>query len=221
MKVALFGATGMIGSGALIECMESADVNQVLSITRRPAGRQHAKLKEVVHADFLDYTTLARELAGTDVCFFCLGISAAGKSEEAYRRITFDFTVAAAQAVLDANPNATFIYISGAGADSTGQGRIMWARVRGQLENHLMGMGLGGVYIFRPAYIQPLKDVAVSTAWYGNLYKVARPLYPLLKNFPRYVTSTTQIGRALIRVARDGHTQPILESRDINAVADR
>ena len=227
MNVVLFGGTGTIGSGALIESLKSPEVARVLSITRRPTGRKHAKLEEVLHEDFLDYGNLKEELRETDACFFCLGVSAAGKSEEDYRRITFDFTVAAAAAVLEANPRATFIYISGAGADSTGTGRIMWARVRGQLEHHLLGMGLGGAYIFRPAYVQPIGDVAASTAWYAPLYKLTKPFYPVLRKFPNYVTSTTQIGQALLRVARDGHELQILECGDINeaaaisAVADR
>lgn len=209
----------MIGSGALIECLASPDVDRVLAITRRPAGREHSKLEEVLHKDFLDYEGLGEKLTGTDACFFCLGVSAAGKSEEAYRRITFDFTVAAAAAVYAANPKATFIYISGAGADSTGAGRIMWARVRGQLENHLLGMGPGSAYILRPAYIQPMGDVAVSPAWYGGLYKFSKPLYPLLKRFPKYVTSTSQIGQALLQIAKNGHELQVLESADVNRVA--
>jgi len=221
LNVVLFGATGTIGSGALLEALESPEVERVLSIARRPSGREHAKLEEALHEDFMDYGNLQEGLKGADACFFCLGVSAAGKSEEAYRHITFDFTVAAARAVLEANPKATFIYISGDGADSTGEGRIMWARVRGQLENHLLRMGLGGAYVFRPAYVQPIGDVAVSTAWYARLYAFTKPFYPLLKRFPKYATSTAQIGKALLQVARHGHELQILECGDINDAAAR
>ena len=218
MNVVLFGATGMIGSGVLIECLEDPAVTRVLSLTRRTSARDDDKLEEIVHEDFTDFSSLAEAFSGVDACFFCLGVSAAGMSEARYREITFDMTAAAAAAIHGASPEARFVYISGAGADSSGTGRIMWARVKGQIENHLIETGRP-VYILRPALIQPLKGVTSSTAWYRVFYKVTAPLFPLLRRFPKHVTTTPQIGRAMIRLARDGFPTPVLENGQINQLA--
>lgn len=220
MRVLLFGATGMIGDGVLLECLESPDVSQVVAIGRRPTGRSHPKLSEVLHDDFTDYSAVSRAFEGIDTCFFCLGVSAAGMTEERYRRVTADFTIRAAEALREGSSAATFIYVSGAGTYDTGEGRAMWARVKGQVENRLLSMGFPGAWMFRPAYVQPMKGVTSSTGWYRVLYRITGPLYPLLRRFRRYVTSTVQIGRAMIRVAREGYGSPRVENLAINELAE-
>ena len=192
----------------------------------RLEGRRRASsiraLREIVHDNFVDFSSTESQLAGYDACFFCLGVSSAGMSEEAYRRITYDFTLAAARALARASPAMTFIYVSGTGTDSTERGRVMWARVKGATENALHTLGFRAVYSFRPGYIQPMHGITSRTGWYRAMYAVAAPLYPLLKALaPRYVTTTEAMGRAMLHVARQGWTKPVLESPDINAASDK
>jgi uncharacterized protein YbjT (DUF2867 family) len=220
VKVVLFGATGMIGSGALIECLDHPDVERVLVVGRRSCGRSHEKLVEVLHDDFLDLSGLVDRFRGYDACIFCLGVSSAGMGEDAYRRITFDMTMAAAEAMLAAAPGSTFVYVSGAGTDSTEKGRVMWARVKGAIENRLAGMPFGAVWLFRPGFIQPRKGVRSATPLYNAIYAVLGPFYPLLRRLPRWVTSTDRLGLALIRAARDGAPSLVVESIDIEALAE-
>lgn len=220
MKVIIFGATGMVGQGALIECLADPRVVEVLVVTRRPTGRSHEKLREVVHADFLDYGAIEAQLRGYDACFFCLGVSAAGMSEEQYRRVTYDVTMAAARALARLNPGMVFLYVSGAGTDSSEKGRAMWARVKGKTENDLRGLPFRGAYMFRPGFIQPLKGVTSGTALYRVVYAVLGPLYPLLRVLaPRYVTTSESVGKAMIQVGAKGYERPILENDDINKLA--
>ena len=217
MKVVLFGASGMVGQGVLRECLLDPRVERVLSVGRSTTGQQHPKLRELVHADFLDFSAIENDLAGYDACFFCLGVSSAGMSEADYRRVTYDFTLAAAQTLARLNPNMTFIYVSGAGTDSTERGRTMWARVKGATENALLRLPLKA-FMFRPALIQPMHGIRSKTTSYRVFYALTAPLLPLLKRLPRYVTTTEQIGRAMIAIAEHGAPSPILESADINAI---
>ncbi|MCZ6916048.1 MAG: NAD-dependent epimerase/dehydratase family protein [Gemmatimonadetes bacterium] len=220
MKVLVFGATGMIGSGVLKECLQDDRVTAVLAVGRSSCGVTHDKLREIIHRDLFEYVTIKEELRGYDACFFCLGVSALGKSEEEYRRLTYDLTLAAAQALLELNPEMTFCYVSGEGADSTEQGRVMWARVKGKIENELTRMPFKAALMFRPAYIQPVKGVRSRTPHYRAPYAVFAPLYPILRRFfPKYVTTTESIGRAMIRAAEDGQSNRVLASSDINALA--
>jgi uncharacterized protein YbjT (DUF2867 family) len=220
MKVIIFGATGMVGQGALIECLADPRVTQVLLVTRRPTGRSHEKLREVVHADFLDYGAIEAQLRGYDACFFCLGVSAAGMSEAQYRRVTYDFTLAAARTLARLSPGMRFIYVSGMGTDSTEKGRAMWARVKGKTENDLRALPFRAAYMFRPGFIQPLKGVTSGTALYRVVYAVLGPLYPLLRVLaPRSVTTSENVGKAMIRAGLAGYEQPILENSDINRLA--
>ena len=159
MKVLVFGASGMVGQGVLRECLLDPEVSVVLSIARSSTGQQHPKLKEIVHKDFLDFASLETEWAGLDACFFCLGVSSAGMSEENYKRVTYDITLAAAQVLAKLNPNLTFVYVSGAGTDSSERGRVMWARVKGQTENALLRMPFRAAYMFRPGVIVPLHGI--------------------------------------------------------------
>jgi uncharacterized protein YbjT (DUF2867 family) len=217
VKVLLFGGTGMIGQGALRECLRDPGVEEVVSIVRRPTGAAHAKLREIVHGDFFDFSPIERELAGFDACFFCLGVSSAGMKEPEYRRLTYDLTLAAARALAPANPAMTFIYVSGMGTDSSGHGRLMWARVKGETENALRGLPFKAACMFRPALVQPMHAVRSKTALYRAVYTLTRPLLPLLRSwFPSYVTTTEEVGLAMLSVARHGAASPILENRDIN-----
>jgi uncharacterized protein YbjT (DUF2867 family) len=220
MKVILFGATGMIGQGVLRECLLDDDVERVLSIGRKATGQTHPKLEQLTRDDPSDLTTIEADLSGYDACFFCLGISSAGMKEAEYRRITYDMVVAVAGALVERCPRMTFIYISGAGTDSTERGRSMWARVKGETENALLKMPFKAVFMFRPGYIQPLHGIVSRTSLYRVAYAITSPLYPLLKGLPGFVTSTERLGRAMLAVAKRGHARPILESRDINDVAD-
>ena len=219
MKVILFGATGMVGQGVLRECLLDADVESVLAVGRSPTGRRHAKLREIVHDNFLDYSGVESQLAGFDACFFCLGVSSVGMSEERYRHLTYDITMAAARTLAKLNPDMVFTYVTGRGTDSTEQGRLMWARVKGKTENDLLKLPFKAAYMFRPAGIQPLHGVRSKTTWVQAIYVVTAPLLSLLnRTSPNYMTTTEQVGRAMIKVARDGFPRPVLESEDINRV---
>jgi uncharacterized protein YbjT (DUF2867 family) len=219
MKVILFGATGMVGQGVLRECLLDPEVESVLAIVRNSTGQQNAKLQELVHKDFLDFTGIEGRLSEYDACFFCLGVSSVGMQEKDYERITYGYTMAAARALVRLNPGMTFEFISGAGTDSTEKGRSMWARVKGKTENALLGMLFKAVYVLRPGFIQPLHGIKSKTSLYQAFYTVMSPLYPLWKALlPDYVTTTEQLGRAMIAVARNGATKRVLESRDINGI---
>jgi uncharacterized protein YbjT (DUF2867 family) len=220
VKVIIFGATGMIGQGVLRECLLDPAVTRVLVVARASTGQRHDKLVELLHQDFLDFTPLGDQLSGYDACFFCLGISSAGMSEADYRRVTHDYTLAAARLLAQRNPQMTFIYVSGAGTDASEAGRSMWARVKGQTENALAKLPFKASYMFRPGYIQPLHGIKAKTRLYRLLYVLVGPLYPLWKAlFPRMVTTTEKVGRAMINVAAQGAPQRVIESRDINALA--
>jgi uncharacterized protein YbjT (DUF2867 family) len=219
MKVILFGATGMVGQGVLRECLLDPGVHQVLSIVRTPTNQLHPKLRELVHTDFFDYSAIESQLTGFDACFFSLGVSSAGMDEAKYTHLTYDLTLAAARTLATLDPNMTFIYISGAGTDSTERGRIMWARVKGKTENDLLKLPFKSAYMFRPGFIQPLHGIRSKTCLYQALYTALNPVLPLLKStFPKYVTTTEQLGRAMLKVAKQGYPRPILESKDINAL---
>ena len=222
MKVILFGATGMIGQAALRECLLDPGVEAVLTVGRRATGRSHPRLREVVHRDFLDFSAIERDLAGHDTCLYALGVSSAGMSEADYTRVTYDFALAAAQAVLRNNPASTFVFVSGASTDGTEQGRLMWARVKGRTENAILRMPFKGSYMFRPGYIQPLHGIASSARATRVMYAVMAPLFPVWKAlFPSHVTTSEILGRAMIRAARDGYAKRVLEVPDINALGGR
>ena len=219
MKVILFGATGMVGQGVLRECLLDADVESVLVIGRSPTGQRHAKLREIVHDDFLDYSAIESELRGYDACFFCLGVSSVGMNAERYRHLTYDITLAAARTLARLNPQLVFVYVTGRGTDSSEKGSLMWARVKGKTENDLLKLPFRAAYMFRPAGIQPLHGIRSKTAWVQAIYVVAAPLLSLLNRVaPKYMTTTEQVGRAMIKVAHDGFARPVLESQDINSL---
>jgi uncharacterized protein YbjT (DUF2867 family) len=216
MRVILFGGSGMVGQGVLRECLLDSGVESVLSIGRSPTGSTHAKLRELKRGDLSDLSEIESDLIGYDACFFCLGVSSFGMKEEQYRRITCDITLAAAQTLAKLNREMTFIYVSGAGTDSTESSRSMWARVKGRTENALLQLPFHA-YMFRPAAIVPLHGIQSRTKIYRLPYAVMAPILPwLYRRFPRYVTTTEQLGRAMIKVAREGAPKRVLENTDIN-----
>jgi len=219
MHAILFGATGMVGQGVLRECLLDPDVRSVLSIGRSATGQQHERLRELVHQDLLDYSAIESRLWGFDACFFCLGVTSAGMSEENYRKVTYDITMAAAETLVKLNPGMTFIYVSGMGTDSTGRGRTMWARVKGQTENALLRLPFKAVFLFRPGFIVPQHGVRSKTGLYQAFYTVLGPLLPwLLRMAPKYGTSTEQVGRAMLQLAKHGASKAVFENADINGV---
>jgi uncharacterized protein YbjT (DUF2867 family) len=217
LRVILFGATGMVGSGVLQSCLEDSQVEAVLAISRSPVSIKHAKLTELRHGDFYDYAAIQSRLAGYTACFFCLGVSSAGKSESEYSRLTYDLTLAAAEAVLKANPGCAFTYVSGQGTKSTEKGRFMWARVKGRLENKLLSMGFQPAVMFRPGAIQPMAGIRSKTRLYQLGYDLMGPLMPwLVRHFPSMATTSQRLGRAMLKAARGEAGKSILESADIN-----
>lgn len=217
MNVVIFGASGMIGYGVLRECLDDPGITAVTTVGRRKVDLEHAKLTQIEHGDFTDFAAIEERLAGFDACMWCLGISAAGMSEEDYRRITLDFTLAGAEVLARRNPNLTFCFISGAGTNR--ESRQMWARVKAEAEDRLAELPLGALYNFRPAYIQPMRGARSTITSYRVMYAIVGPLYPLLKKIPSMVTSTTEVGRAMIRAARDGAPKTTLENADICELA--
>jgi uncharacterized protein YbjT (DUF2867 family) len=219
MKVIIFGASGMVGQGVLRESLADPDVDRVLSVGRNSTGQQHPKLREIVIPNLFELESIKPDLAGYDACFYCLGVSSAGMSEERYTHVTFDLTMVVAGTLLQLNSAMTFIFVSGRSADSTERGRSMWARVKGRAENALLRHPFKAVYVFRPGAIIPMHGIRSRTGWYNTLYAVTKPLFPLMRKlFPGSVTTTEQVGRAMLAVAKRGYPKPILESGDIDAV---
>ncbi|MCX4580062.1 NAD(P)H-binding protein [Streptomyces sp. NBC_01571] len=217
MRVAVFGASGMVGQGVLHACLQDGRVDEVVLVVRTPLEVEHPKVREVVHTDFTDFGAVQAELEGLDACFFCLGVSSAGRDEGEYTRITYGFTLAAARAVSVNNPGLTFTYVSGEGTDSTESGRSMWARVKGRTENALLAMPFH-TYLFRPGYIQPRNGAVSRTSGYRLMYRLTSWLYPVLRRLaPKYVTTTEHLGRAMIAVvALKGDGPSVLHSPEIN-----
>ena len=220
MNVLIFGATGMVGQAVLRESIRAADVEIVQTVGRTPTAQTHSKLRELVHANLWDLTSVEPQLTGFDACFFCLGVSSPGMSEADYTRLTYDLTVAVATVLARLNPTMTFVYVSGAGTDSSESSRQMWPRVKGRTENALRRLPFKGVYLFRPGIIQPLHGIQSKTASYRIFYSLTSPLLPLLRRvLPNQILTTEQMGRAMLTVARDGWSEAVLESRDIRRAA--
>jgi uncharacterized protein YbjT (DUF2867 family) len=219
MKILIFGATGMVGQGALRESLLADDVTLVQTVGRSATGQHDPKLRELVLHDLFDCSAIEAELEGFDACFFCIGVTSSGMAEAQYTRLTHDLTLAVAQVLARLNPQMTFVYVSGAGADSSEAGGVMWARVRGRTENALQRLPFKAVYIFRPGIIQPLHGIRSKTGSYRWFYGMSRPLLPLLRALlPNTVLSTRIVGRAMLAVARHGAARPVLEAADISAL---
>ena len=224
MKVLIFGATGMVGQGVLRECLLAEDVQEVWVIGRTalapPLIHEHPKLHHGLYPDLTNAQAATAQIQNFDACFFCLGVSSAGIKEQQYRAQTYDLTLDIAKALVPHNSAMTFVYVSGAGTDSTERGNTMWARVKGATENALRKVGFKDVYLFRPGIIQPLHGIRSKTASYRLFYILTRPLLPLARLcFPRAVLTTEQMGLAMLNAARSGYATPILEARDIAALA--
>jgi hypothetical protein len=212
LRVIVTGATGMVGEGVLIECLQHPDVAEVLIINRRPAGMEHPKLKEIIHADLSDLTPIKSQLKGYDGCFFCAGVTSLGKNEAEYTKLTYDLTLGFAKTLADQSPALTFCYVSGAGTDSTEQGSTMWARVKGKTENDLLKLPFKAVYNFRPGFMK-------ATPGQKNLlslYKYFAWLYPVLRKlFPKSACTLKEVGQAMINATISGYDKPIVEVLDI------
>ena len=216
LNVIVTGATGMVGEGAMIECLRHPDVETVLIINRKPSGFTHPKLKEIVHGDFYDLSAIEPQLQGYNACFFCLGVSSVGKKEEEYRHVTYDLTMHVANTLAKLNTDMTFCYVSGAGTDSTEHGRSMWARVKGKTENDLMRLPFKRVFAFRPGMLQPtlgMKNVLKYYKYFGWLYPILRRVWP------SSASTLKELGLAMIHVASKGYSTSIMEVRDIVAAA--
>ncbi len=219
MNILIFGATGMVGQGVLLQTLAASDVDRVVSISRRPCGVEHERLVEVIHADFFDYAAVADELADIDAVFFCLGVSSFRMKEDDYTHLTYDLAMAAAEAIVAVSPQAVFCYVSGQATDSSEKGRQMWARVKGRLENALLRLPFKAAYMFRPGFIRPAPGVTPPSSL-RLLYAVLGPIEPALKLvFPRSMTRTEAIGDAMLNATRHGYPVPHLENIDINALA--
>ncbi|CAI0783421.1 Rossmann-fold NAD(P)-binding domain-containing protein [Serratia grimesii] len=219
MRVIIFGASGMVGQGALRECLRDPQVSEVLSIGRSALAQQHAKLRQLTLPELSDLSAIEAQLVGYDACFFCLGVSSTGMSEARYRTLTYDLTLATARPLAQLNPTMTFIYVSGVGTDSSEQGRSMWARVKGATENALLALPFHAV-MFRPGAIVPLHGIRSRTRAYDLLYRVFKPLwFVALRLFPNQVTTTERVGLAMLAVARGEKTLRVVEPAEINRLA--
>lgn len=214
----IFGATGMVGEGVLHIAFNDPHVESVLVVSRRSCNVQHTKLKEIVHNDFYDFSKIESQLKGYNACYFCLGTTSVGKKEQEYTRTTYDLTMHAAQTLSRLNPEMTFCYISGEGTNSTEQGRMMWARVKGKTENDLMKLPFKAVYNFRPGFIKPIKGMK-------NTLSFAKPLlylYPVFKLLlPSHGCTLEDLGHAMIHVTMNGYAKHILENNDISSIGRR
>ncbi|RYF70311.1 MAG: epimerase [Cytophagaceae bacterium] len=217
IRAIITGATGMVGEGVLHECLLHPDVEQVLVINRKPGGVSHPKLKEIILKDFFDLSPIESQLSGYTTCFFCLGVSSVGMSDDEYRHLTYDLTLNFAKLLAKLNPDLTFEYVSGAGTDSTENGRLAWARVKGATENALMQL-FRNAYLFRPGFMKPtpgLKNVKTYYRYIAWLYPIGRALYPA------GFSTLQELALAMIKSASIGYEKKILEVKDIVALAKR
>ncbi len=217
INVIITGATGMVGEGVLHECLNDPLVKNILSLSRKPCGIMHPKLKELIHSNFKDLSSIESLLKNYDACFFCMGVSSIGMTEEQYKPLTYDITLHVATTLVRLNPESKFCYVSGAGTDSTEKGRNMWARVKGKTENDLMKLPLKAVYNFRPAALKPTKGLQRTL----KPYKYFGWLIPVVEAIlPGYICSLQQLGKAMIRVCVYGYKNNVLEVKDIVAAAE-
>ncbi len=215
VKPVITGTTGMVGEGVLHECLNHPDVESVLVINRRSCNVTHAKLKEIIHDNFYDLSSIRDQLTGYNACFFCLGTTSVGKKEDEYRKITSDLTKSFADTFHEINTGMTFCYVSGSGTDSSEKGKLMWARVKGRTENYIISL-FNNAYMFRPALITPTKGLNDTL----TMYKMFAPLIPFVKLFfPKYVCSLREIGQAMINTVLKGYDKKILEVNDIKKLA--
>ena len=216
MKVIITGATGMIGKGVLLECLDHQAISEVLSISRKKLGIEHPKLKELIHSDFSEFDSVKNELKNYDAAYCCMGVSAASMNEEDYKKMTYDFTMSLAKTLYSLNPQMTLTYVSGQGTDSTEKGRSMWARVKGKLENDLLKLGFKQAFMYRPGGIIPLRGVVPSSKLYRVLISNLVWLLKLIKMLtPNSIVNTTQIGLSMIHVHQKGYSKSIIDPKDM------
>ncbi len=221
MKVIITGASGMVGRGVLLECLDNTEVEKVLAIGRTSVGISHPKLHELSPKNFLDYSNYTAELSGYDACYLCMGVSAPGMKEETYFELTYSYTIALAKRFVELNKNSTITYVSGQGTDSTETGRIMWARVKGKTENALLALNPNKTFLFRPGVIIPLRGIKSKTKSYQFFYDYFMWLIRIQKFIaPTTVVNTTQIGLAMLRVALSGYDKNIITPKDILKLAN-
>ena len=218
MKVIITGVTGMVGEGALHEAILSPLVQKILIIGRRPCGIQHAKIEELILPDFLNPGQALDGVKGYDACFFCLGVSSIGMDKPTYETMTHTLTLTFAKAILPNNPDLAFLYVSGAGTDSTEKGRQHWARVKGRTENDLFRSGFKSAYALRPGYMHPTPGLKNTNKW----AKYVTWMYPIAKAIaPRHIMTLGEVGRAMIELAQNGSAKKILEAPDLLALAQQ
>ena len=216
LHVIVTGATGMVGEGVLQEALESEAVEKVLVINRKPCGILHSKLSEVIHDNFFDLTPIADLLRPYDACFFCLGVSSVGKKEPEFYRLTYTLTLHVATLLSQFNPQMTFCYISGAGTDSSENGKMMWARVKGKTENDLSKLPFKKVYNFRPGILQPTPGLKNTLPYYRYINWLL-PVVNMLA--PKYISTLKELGKAMITTASKGYEKDVLEVADIKKAA--
>jgi uncharacterized protein YbjT (DUF2867 family) len=222
MKIILFGASGMVGQGALRECLLDPDVELVLAVGRTPLAQTHSKLEELIVPNLADLSAFESQLSGFGACFFSLGASAAGLNEDQYRKINYDLPLATAAFLAELNPQMTFIYVSGRGTDSSEKGPIMWARVKGATENALLRLPFKSAFMFRIGVVLPMHGIKSKTPLYNLFYTLGKPFLVLLRLvLPSLVQTTEEIGKAVLLVAKRGAAKPILESADIHKLLHR
>jgi len=218
VRAIVTGASGMVGEGVLRECLENEKVEKVLVVGRRSCGIEHPKLTEIIHKDFFDLSPIEKDLKGWNACFFCLGVSSIGMSEDEYKRLTYDLTMNFAETLVKENSGMTFCYISGQGTDSTENGRLAWARVKGKTENDLMKLPFRAAYGFRIGFLKPEKGYKNTL----GLYKYLGWLYPLVRGVTnKYASTLPEVGRAMIACATEGYEKPVLEVEDIIELSKR
>ncbi|QYY33975.1 NAD(P)H-binding protein (plasmid) [Cupriavidus pinatubonensis] len=220
MKVIIFGASGMVGQGVLRECLQAPDVQAVLVVGRSRLSLDHPKLRQLVQADLFDYSGVEDQLAGYDACFFSLGVSTSETDEAGFVRINHDLPLAAGRALVRRNPDMLFVYVSGGGTDTTEQGPVMWARVKGKTENSLRRLGFRGVYLFRPGFIVPMHGERSRTRMLRLLYIWFGWAFALLRRLmPGTILDTERMGQAMLEAARHGDGTHIAESAEIHQLA--
>ncbi|HKS06791.1 MAG TPA: hypothetical protein VJR92_10795 [Gemmatimonadaceae bacterium] len=220
MKLVILGSTGLVGRGMLLEALDDPAVSHVLSVGRTEVAELHPKLRQLVHADLYNATPIQNELRGHDACAYCVGVSAIGMTEIEYTRITYDMTIAFANVFLAANPNSTFLYVTGQGTDSSEKGSMMWARVKGRTENALLAMPFKSATMFRPGVIQPHRGIKSRTAMYNMGFALVRPLASWMVRNGK-ATSTTLMGQAMLEVIERPPVQRLLGNKEINALGQQ
>lgn len=220
MNCIITGSTGMIGKAVLLECLESPEVTSVLLFNRQSIQIEHPKIREIILRDFMKLQSVADECKGYDACFFCMGVSSSGMTEEQYHQLTYGVAKEFATLLYSLNPNMVFNFVSGEGTDSSEKGNLMWARVKGKTENMILNMGFKDAYMFRIGTVIPQKGVTSKTGWTKTMYTLARPLFPLLKNLS-FVTTSVKVGQAMINTLRFPQQKKILRNQDINLLAEK